>query len=229
MDSSPKFDCVISRYREYIDWVNYLLPEIENIYIYNKGDNDVLFKEPGKITCADKLKKKNIENLGRIDHTIVYHILEHWDSLPDYLIVLPGTILMSPRKGHYFSYMMKTIKKKLLQKYKGFFAPRFKKVSPDFNYTIDDYQAEGYCNRNSNKFIKSEYKDFQTWKNALIDDKPIKYVAMRGMFIVSRENIKHIDKEVYQKLLVSLSVGDNIENGHFAERIWAHLFTQLTY
>ena len=50
---------------------------------------------------------------------------------------------------------------------------------------------------------------------------------MRGIFIVFRENIKHISKDVYDRLIVSLSVGDNIENGHFTERIWAHLFTQI--
>ena len=51
---------------------------------------------------------------------------------------------------------------------------------------------------------------------------------MRGMFIVSKENILHIDKKIYERLLESLSVGDNIENGHFAERIWAHLFRQYS-
>ena len=54
----------------------------------------------------------------------------------------------------------------------------------------------------------------------------MKYLAMRGMFMICRENIKHISLDVYNNLLTSLSVGDNIENGHFAERIWAHLFTQ---
>ena len=52
---------------------------------------------------------------------------------------------------------------------------------------------------------------------------------MRGMFAVCRENIKHISKDIYDNLLLSLSVGDNIENGHFAERIWAHLFRQYSF
>ena len=52
---------------------------------------------------------------------------------------------------------------------------------------------------------------------------------MRGMFGVSKENILHIDKKIYSNLLESLSVGDNIENGHFAERIWAHLFRQYAF
>ena len=52
---------------------------------------------------------------------------------------------------------------------------------------------------------------------------------MRGMFAVCKENILHIKKEIYTNLLESLSVGDNIENGHFAERIWAHLFRQYSF
>jgi hypothetical protein len=99
----------------------------------------------------------------------------------------------------------------------------------EFNYTIDNYQAEGYCNKNDNPFIKSEYPDFQAWKNDLIDTRPIRYLGLRGMFAVGKENIEHIDKKIYQNLLTSLSVGDNIENGHFAERIWAHLFRQYSF
>ena len=52
---------------------------------------------------------------------------------------------------------------------------------------------------------------------------------MRCMFAVNKENILHINKEIYERLLHSLSVGDNIENGHFAERIWAHLFRQYSF
>ena len=55
------------------------------------------------------------------------------------------------------------------------------------------------------------------------------YVSMRGMFVVNKENILHIPKQIYENLLKSLSVGDNIENGHFAERIWAHLFRQYSF
>ena len=102
-------------------------------------------------------------------------------------------------------------------------------VSKNFNYSIDNYKAESKCNTNDNPFIKSEYPDFKTWKESIIDTRPMCFVSMRGMFMVSRENIKHISKDIYINLLNSLSVGDNIENGHFAERIWAHLFKQYQY
>ena len=227
-NSTKKVVAIITRYNEYIDWINYIIDRVDFIYIYNKGPNTNLFKYTS--FNEEQLKKIKIiilPNVGRIDHTLAYHILEHWDNLPETLISLPASILMCKKKGSYLSSIIKRIN--VMRKYSGFYAPRFHKITPSFNYSIDNYQAEGSCNRNGNKFIKSEYSDFQEWKNTLIDNRPMRYLAMRGMFSVSKENILHIKKEIYTNLKESLSVGDNIENGHFAERIWGHLFRQYSF
>jgi hypothetical protein len=216
---------IVTRYNEKIDWIDYIIDSVDQIIIYNKGTNDDLFKNyqpPAKVVIV------KLPNIGRIDHTITHYILENWENLPETLISLPASILMCAKKGSYLNAMRKRFDD--IDRYHGFYSPRFHKVSPEqFNYTIDNYQAEGYCNRNDNAFIKSEYPDFRAWKLALIDDRPIRYLGMRGMFIVSRANILHIKRSIYENLLKSLSVGDNIENGHFAERIWAHLFRQYSF
>lgn len=220
-------DVVITRYNEHLDWVKYLpCSDLRNIYIYNKGFNDSLFKSyvPSK-EVNEKIIIKKLPNVGRIDHTIAHHILESWETPSDVLISLPGSVMMCKMKGAYLNYIVCNIKN-IKDRYKGFFSPRFHRVSKNFNYSIDEYTSEGTCNKNDNPFIKSEYKDFQDWKVKVVDNVPIKFIAMRGMFTVCKENIHFIDKTVYERLLESLSVGDNIENGHFAERIWAHLFKQ---
>jgi len=217
--------CILTRYNETIDWIQYIINDIDFFYIYNKGSNDLLFKNyfppPEKYTII------KLENLGRIDHTIAYHILNHWNNLDDTIVSLPGSVLMCRVKGAYLSAIKKNLKR--IGNYSGYYSPRFSKVSQEFNYSIDNYRAEGLCNRNDNPFIKSEYPDFKTWKKAIIDERPMHYVSMRGMFVVNKENILHIPKQIYENLLKSLSVGDNIENGHFAERIWAHLFRQYSF
>jgi hypothetical protein len=226
---TKKTVAIITRYNEYVDWIDYIINKVDFIYIYNKGPNNLIFKN--LVLNEEQSKKVEIvplENIGRIDHTLVYHILKNWETLPDVLISLPASILMCVNKGSYLSVMMKRIDV-TKTKYGGFYSPRFVKVSPNFNYSIDNYQAEGACNRNNNPFIKSEYSDFQTWKKGIIDDRPMHYLAIRGMFNICKENILHIKKEIYENLLSSLSVGDNIENGHFAERIWAHLFRQYNF
>jgi hypothetical protein len=220
---------IITRYREYIDWIQFIPKHVNKIYIYNKGDNSNLFKSyiPDEDMVA-KLEIIPLDNIGRIDHTLVYHILNHYTELPDLLVNLPGTVMMSERKGRYFTMIARRLNK-IITNYKGFYAPRFFKVSNNYNYNINDYVPEGICNRNGNPLIKSTYVDFQDWKVSVVDSRPIKYVCMRGMFAVGRDNILHIDKALYERLLESLSVGDNIENGHFAERIWAHLFRQYSF
>lgn len=237
MDNKTKKQivAVVTRYNESIDWIRYIINKVDKIYIYNKGENKNFFKffdtsdiDPEGVPYTNKLVIKQLPNIGRIDHTLAYHIIEDWDSLPDIIINIPGSIMMCPVKGQYLSMIMKSIP--ILQsKYSGFYGPRFRKTDNRFNYTIDNYQAEGVCNRNDNPFIKSEYADFKAWKTAIIDNLPMRYVAMRGMFSVCKENIRHIDKQIYINLRESLSVGDNIENGHFAERIWAHLFRQYGF
>jgi hypothetical protein len=132
-----------------------------------------------------------LENIGRIDHTFTYHILKYYSSLPDLLVNLPGTVMMSERKGRYFTMITRRLNK-IKSGYKGFYAPRFIKVGSKFNYNIDKYVPEGICNRNGNPLIKSTHIDFQDWKVSLIDSRPMKYVCMRGMFAVCKENILHL-------------------------------------
>jgi hypothetical protein len=217
---------LVTRYNEKIDWIEYIIDAVDQVIVYNKGSNNNLFKTfqpPAKVIVL------NLPNIGRIDHSIAHYILANWDNLPDTLISVPGSILMCAKKGHYLNAMRKRFDV-VKERYRGYYSPRFHKINPNtYNYTIDNYQAEGACNRNDNPFIKSEYPDFISWKNAIVDDRPIRYLGMRGMFVVSRENIVYIKKELYTRLLESLSVGDNIENGHFAERIWAHLFRQYSF
>jgi len=224
--TKKKVCAVVTRYNEYIDWIKYITDRVDIIYIYNKGNNENFFRQPENIDLA-KIIILKLPNVGRIDHTIAYHIINNWEMLDDTLVFLPGSILMCKWKGHYLDSIIKRIG--IIDRFKGFYSPRFHKVSPKYNYTIDTYQAEGVCNRNDNPFIKSEYPDLQSWKEAIIDTRPMHYIAMRGMFIVNKENIKYVPKETYLRMLESLSVGDNIENGHFAERIWAHLFRQYSY
>jgi hypothetical protein len=217
--------CVITRYNENLDWIGWLVRFVDRIIVYNKGDNDTLFETHTDLSKVTVLK---MENIGRIDHTIAHYITTQWDTLGDRVIFLPGSILLCKFKERYLNAIVKRIGV-VRERFRGFYGPRFHIVTSKFNYTIDNYQAEGNCNKNSNPFIKSEYADFQEWKNALVDTRPMRYVAMRGMFIICKENILHIDKSIYQNILNSVSVGDNIENGHFAERIWGHLFRQYSF
>ena len=145
--------CIITRYKEYIDWIDYIEKHIDIFYIYNKGPDDNLFRNlTPKQELLNKIKIIKLENVGRIDHTLAYHIVNNWDTLEETIVNLPASILMCKLKGSYLN----AIRKRLydLDRWNGFYSPRFRKVTK-FNYSIDNYQAEGACNRNDNPFIKS--------------------------------------------------------------------------
>ena len=67
---------VVSVYNEDLSWVK-SIDFADKIFIYNKGnqfiDNSI-----------------RLPNVGREAHTFIYHIVNHYNNLPDYLITLQG-------------------------------------------------------------------------------------------------------------------------------------------
>jgi hypothetical protein len=73
-----KYDVVIARYKENLDWVEQLDKEKFNITIYNKGPNDI------------KYSFVPLKNIGRESHSFIYHIISNYNNLPEYLVLLQG-------------------------------------------------------------------------------------------------------------------------------------------
>jgi len=225
-----KYECIISRYNEYIDFVKEIINLVDVIIIYNKGFNQKFFKE--YIPTPEHLQKLriiNVVNVGRINHSISCHIVSNWEYLnlnPNIVLIsLPGSIKMNQYKGMYLNKIKKQIKNGFN---KGFYSPLNRQVSEDFDYlTLVPHKSNIYCNVSNSPFIKSEYSSLKEYKSKLIDPVigqiPLKEISLRSMFMVCSENIVKIDKQVYQNILGSLSVGDNLENGLYVERLWSHL------
>lgn len=92
-------------------------------------------------------------------------------------------------------------------------------------FAIDSYQRnlKGYA-LDSTQF-KSEYKSLGSWWNALgiepIGD--LTQVCYGGVFAASVKNIRMHTLQFWQSLEANLSRGNNIQEGHYAERSWAML------
>jgi len=227
-----KVHVIVSRYNEYVDFVKDLLNFVDVIIIYNKGFNDHLFKEyiPSPIDLK-KIKIIKLNNVGRINHSIVYHILTNWEYLllnsDTYLVSIPGSIKMSPYKGMYLNKLKKEMKKKGTV---SFYSPRTKIVDSSYNYISEgNHQSNIYCNVSNSPFIRSQWNSFVEWKKEIIDpvlpvQQEISIISLRSMFMVKNEMITRPGKAVYQRILNSIDYGDNLENCQYVERIWAHLF-----
>jgi len=215
-------DVVVTRYNEFINWIDYLPSNVRTIYVYNKGYNNFLFNNG---YTNDKVVLLNLKNVGKIEHTIAYHIVNNINALPDTLVFLPGSVLMNPEKGKYLGNIVKNIDN-VKEKYSGFYSPKFKKVGKKYNYTINNDKniVKNIRNINNGEIVSSEFTSLKDFKEKIINDIPFKFVSFRSEFIVSRENILNVDIKIFQNILEILSKGENCDSCYYVERIWAHLF-----
>jgi hypothetical protein len=73
-----KYDIVVARYNEDVEWVNEFSDSKFNLKIYNKGEDNI---------SVDAIK---LENLGRDPHTFITYIIDNYNDLPDYVVFLQG-------------------------------------------------------------------------------------------------------------------------------------------
>lgn len=72
---SSSYKVVVAKYKENIDWIECL--DKTNVVIYDKSDSPIENSIP-------------LKNIGREGETFLYHILEHYDNLPDYTLFVQG-------------------------------------------------------------------------------------------------------------------------------------------
>ncbi|CAJ1900707.1 unnamed protein product [Cylindrotheca closterium] len=95
-----------------------------------------------------------------------------------------------------------------------------------FNLTL--YRPEKTSNDNSN--FKSPYSNMGEWLQTTLGGglrlpSPFTPVCYGGTFAVQASRIAAIPSTIFDQIESSLSRSDNIEEGHFAERMWAGLLS----
>lgn len=70
------YHIVVAKYKEDISWFFHM--DLEKLYVYDKSGD-----EYSPFIC--------LENKGREGSTFLGHIIEHYDNLPDYLVLVQGS------------------------------------------------------------------------------------------------------------------------------------------
>ena len=78
-------EIVVSRYNEDLSWLNEYPFNLFEYIVYNKGDNDHFEKSNVK-------KIINVTNVGRCDHTYLYHIIENYNNLSNIIVFFTGSL-----------------------------------------------------------------------------------------------------------------------------------------
>jgi len=76
--------------------------------------------------------------------------------------------------------------------------------------------------------FRSNYSNLGEWLSALNLSLPAPYTAvcLSGVYAVLESRIAAVPRDVWMGMAQSLSRGNNIEEGHFAERTWAGVLSQ---
>jgi hypothetical protein len=75
-----KYDVVVARYNENVDWVSQFDSNRFRLCIYNKGLKDLA------------QEYVQLENLGREAHTFLYYIIKNYGEFPEFVVFLQGDI-----------------------------------------------------------------------------------------------------------------------------------------
>ena len=214
-------EVVIAHYKEDLSWVDKYIPKEFKVYIYTKSDQ--------KPNCKREYVHKYLDNVGRCDHTYLYHIHSKYgdNNLAENIIFLPGgcdMFLPFPKK----LYLLFTL---LNNGVFDFYCPNLNyHFYPEVtDYLMEDLVRNGYCsshqkNRHKDCTInKFKFDNIQEWLD-YFDLKKIKYISFTGIFSIKSKIIYRRSKSFYEKMIKHMDYADSTLNGHFLERSWYTIF-----
>ena len=217
-------EIIIARYNENLAWT--LLPPFNQFYytVYNKGDNDRFEKSRVK-----KIVKLN--NVGRNDHTYLYHIVTNYDSLSPIVVFLPGST-NSPYKLARAKNILNNI---ILTEYtSAFFAGyRTQNVKQQFSkFMLSRYVASDPQNARKNgesRLLLCKLRPYWKWYTFFFGNTVSTSYTYGGVFSIDKRDILGNPVEHYDKLMRTVANHSNPEAGHYIERSWCAIFHPFNY
>jgi hypothetical protein len=210
-----KIELVIARYHEPLDWLYKIDTSNIRVICYNKDEKDFSHPKVNKVI--------NLPNVGKCDHTYLYHIITNYDNLADVTIFTAGSCDMD-YKWEQFLFVFNNAIEHLKT---SFYTSKYNNVKQDlYNFVIEDHKTAYAANKNDKVGSKTELcniRPFGKWYEKYFGDLVINDVNYRAMFSATRSDILKRDLNFY-KLLIEDVKTPNPECGHFIERSWVAIF-----
>lgn len=210
-------EIVVSRYNEDLKWLKDDPFNKYSITIYNKGNNEEFYKP------ADS-KIIKLANIGRCDHTYLYHIVSNYKNLYEHTIFLPGSSNMITK----YTKAKKQIYE--IEKHNNtvFIGIKYNNIKNDlYNFNLDNWIASDIKNKtinNESKLELSKIRPFGLWYENYFGNLNVKYVSYLGILGINKKHIIQNPKTFYEKLMLEVSNSSNPEVGHYLERAWNAIF-----
>ena len=215
---------IIARFNEDLNWTTEMPFNLFKYIVYNKGNNENFNK-------TNVIKIVNIENVGKNDHTYLFHIVENYNNLSNIIVFFPGSLNLDYKKSKAKLILKNIIKTKLSNAY---FAGNYhKNIKETFNnFKLDTWQTtdkKNFLLNNESVLQKSQIRPYGNWYTHFFGNIKAHWVTMCGIFSVDKRDIIQHPVERYQELLKTVSSHSNPEAGHYIERSWCAIFYPLKY
>lgn len=216
---------VISRYHESLEWLRRVkLPPEYSIFIYNKGTNSNFYVHPNvKRVIA-------LSNVGRCDHTYLYHVATQYKYLDDVIIFLPGCC----HTPHKFNTMQRMITEVEATEEGAFpVIERYHDLKRAlYHFEITEWQSttsENYEANPERKLTPANIRPFGKWYDHFFGNRHVTVNQLWGIFSISKKDILQHPSSYYQTLVSEFGGSSNPEVGHYFERSWAAVFGPFQY
>ena len=219
---TSKIEIIISRFNEDLKWTTHGIFNNYKYIVYNKSDNDNFEK-----TNVDKII--NLKNVGKCDHTYLYHIITNYNNLPDILVCFPGSLNLlnkNIRAAEILDIIENTENAVFLGEYYENIKNKFE------NFCLDNWKStnnQNFSKNNESILDLSVIRPFGKWYQHYFDNIVVNYVCYWGIFSLDKRDIIQHPINRYINFINQLNTSSNPEVGHYIERSWAAIFHPMKY
>lgn len=223
---NTQFRCelLISRYKESLHWMSkFSKYPFSKVIVYNKGTT-----APPCLFNGIQCDQIFLPNVGRCDHTYLYHIIHNYDNLADVTVFTTGSSDLR-RKDKKLSFTVE----KVFQTHMSVFSAT--KTPVPVHIAMKDFKLDIYRSSHPSNFNgvgdkdtlvmqKADPRPFGTWYNKYFPGITVNDAVYAGVFAISKEHILQHPKSYYEGFIKQLEGSSNPEVGHYFERAWLALF-----
>jgi hypothetical protein len=228
----PMIDIVVAYYGVSIDWLFEAVKKFPKdtcrVWIYYKNDDKAMIdKYRGLVWSFVKL-----DNIGRCDHSYVYHIVNNYNSkklAPMTLFIKDSAIVRHSDNSDVLQWINKGIQDILSGD------DRFNGLAVSFpedlyNWQLDEYSMAHDQNGNKDPYTKAPkfLRPFHRWMDVVMEGVNASVIDITranygGVFFFKTSAITRIPLKNWVRIGISISLGPNLEIGHYLERSWMYL------
>jgi len=217
--SQLRLTLVVSYCNENMSWMNAYFAGlgIQNVTIISKCIEPIIGFNPPQAVI------ERLPNVGRCDHAYATWManMTKEDATENHIVIFMKGSRVLYQPGHRYRPIQDVIR---IANERGFGCEAAPFDKSAF-YRTDELRRFLIANHKAEN-IKSPHENLGAWADALGIElpSPLTPVCYGGNFAVKATQI-YAKKDLMSKMAESLSRGDNIEEGHFAERAWAGILS----